>query len=269
MWWGVPKRRRPCPALIQADTIVQPPRKKSTLPSYALTIQVAMSVSSYLCWGRWGRLDGLSGWGLRYSEAAAIKSRHCSSRACIKTRLLVRLLKPLTDAMARLEKLSASLDQTFISIITSYRQVQQAEIDPDWRVAVLSAISAVGKRFSLPAYFVTLFLNPQRQTMAISRKYNAESTTKEALTLTKNFGFSKNQRIQIKSDIADYLTWVQARGKWDDPIDLWGWWNQQLKCQQLRLLALMLLSVPQHTATVKRLFSSLDLAKTKPRNQSE
>ena len=33
--------------------------------------------------------------------------------------------------------------------------------------------------------------------MAISRKYNAESTTKEALILTKNFGFSKNQCIQI------------------------------------------------------------------------
>jgi len=188
----------------------------------------------------------------------------------IKTRLLILLLKPLTDAVARLEKQTASLDQTFISIITSYRQVQQVEIDPEyqpWRVAVLSAISSVGKRFSHPAYFVALFLNPQWQTMAISREYNAESMTKEALILAKNFGFSKNQCIQIKSDIADYLTLVQAREKWDDTIDLWGWWNQQLKCQQLRLLALMLLSVRPHSAAVERLFSCLGLAKTTSRNR--
>ena len=147
----------------------------------------------------------------------------------IKTRLLVTLLKPLTDSIARLEKLSASLDQTFISIITSYRQVQQAEIDPEfqpWRVAVLSAISSVGNRFGHPAYFVALFLNPQWQTMATSRKYNAESITKETLILAKEFGFTKNQCIQIKSDVADYITLVQARGKWDDTADLWGWWNQ-------------------------------------------
>jgi hypothetical protein len=62
--------------------------------------------------------------------------------------------------------------------------------------------------------------------MATSRKYNAESITKETLILAKEFGFTKNQCIQIKSDVADYITLVQARGKWDDTADLWGWWNQ-------------------------------------------
>src|SRR4029077_5719381 len=128
-----------------------------------------------------------------------------------KTRSLVRLLKPITDAIARLERLDASLDQIFISIITSYRRVQQAEVDEEcesWRATVLSAISSAGKRFSHPVYFVALFLNPEWQTIAISRKYNAESITKEVLILAKNFGFSKNQCIQIKSDIADYITLV-------------------------------------------------------------
>src|SRR6266850_1397973 len=187
-----------------------------------------------------------------------------------RTRLLVRLLKPLTDAIARLEKLSSSLDQTFIAIITSYRQVQQVAIEHEyqpWRVAVQSAISSVAKRFNHPLYFVALFLNPQWQTVALSRKYNAESITKEVLILAKNFGFSKVQCIQIKSDIADYLALVQARGKWDDSIDAWSWWNQQLRCQQLRLLALKLLTIRPHTAAVERLFSSLGLTKTTSRNR--
>jgi len=88
-----------------------------------------------------------------------------------KTRALVKLLKPLTDAIARLEKLSASLDQIFIAIITCYREVQQMDIDLEyqsWKVAVMTAISSVAKRFNNDAaYFVALFLNPGWQTMAI------------------------------------------------------------------------------------------------------
>jgi Protein of unknown function (DUF 659)/hAT family C-terminal dimerisation region len=188
-----------------------------------------------------------------------------------KTRALVKLLKPLTDAIARLERLSASLDQIFISIITSYRQVQEAELEiglgvQSWKVAVLSAISSASKRFNHPVYFVALFLNPEWQAMAISRKYNVESITREVLILAKNFGFSKNQCIQLKSDIIDYIALVQVSGQWND-IDPWSWWNQQSKCQQLRLLALKVLSVRPHTAAVERLFSSLGLAKTKSRNR--
>jgi hypothetical protein len=160
----------------------------------------------------------------------------------------VKLLKPLTDAIARLEKLSASLDQIFIAIITCYREVQQTDIELEyqsWKVAVLTAISSLAKRLNHPAYFVALFLNPGWQTMAISQKYNIESITKEILILAKRFGFPKSQCIEIKSDVTDYIVLAQARGNWDG-IDLWRWWNQQLRCQQLRLFALKLLSVRQH-----------------------
>lgn len=186
-----------------------------------------------------------------------------------KTRSLANVLKPLTDAISRLERLDASLDQIFISIITSYRQVQEAEVDEEcrsWRGAVLSAISSAAKRFDQPVYFVALFLNPEWQTMAISRKHDADSITKETLILAKNFGFSKNQCIQIKSDIANYIVLVQARRR-RDGMEPWNWWNQQTKCQQLRLLALKILSVRPHTAAVERLFSSLGLTKTKSRNR--
>ena len=185
------------------------------------------------------------------------------------TRALVKLLKPLTDAIARLEKLNASLDQTFIAMITCYRQVKQTDIEPEyrsWKAAVMTAISSVAKRFDHPAYFVALFLNPVWQTMAISRKYNVESITKEILKLAKGFGFLKSQCIQMKSDVADYIVLAQAGGNWDD-IDLWSWWNQQLRCQQLRLFALKILSVRPHTAAVERLFSSLGFTKTKSRSQ--
>src|SRR4029077_11205498 len=111
-----------------------------------------------------------------------------------------------------------------------------------------------------------LFLNPGWQTMAISRKYHAESIAKEVLILAKNFGFSKSQCIQLISDISDYIILVQERGQWDD-TNPWNWWSQQLKCQQLRLLALKILSVRLHTAAVERLFSSLGLSKTKPQNR--
>ncbi|KAN0069280.1 hypothetical protein V8E54_012295 [Elaphomyces granulatus] len=162
-----------------------------------------------------------------------------------KTKALVKLLKPLTDATARLEKLSASLDQIFIAIITCYREVQQTDIELEyqsWKVAVLTAISSLAKRLNHPAYFVALFLNPGWQTMAISQKYNIESITKEILILAKRFGFPKSQCIEIKSDVTDYIVLAQARGNWDG-IDLWRWWNQQLRCQQLRLFALKLLQL--------------------------
>ena len=187
----------------------------------------------------------------------------------IRTRALVKLLKPLTDAIARLEKLSASLDQTFIAIITCYREVQQTDIDLEyqsWKVAVLTAISSLAKRLNHPAYFVALFLNPGWQTMAISRKYNIESITKEILILAKRFGFPRSQCIELKSDVADYIVLAQARGNWDG-IELWRWWDQQLRCQQLRLFALKLLSVRPHTAAVERPFSSLSFTKTKSRSQ--
>ena len=175
----------------------------------------------------------------------------------------------LLNAIARLEKLSASLDQTFIAIITCYREVQQTDIDLEyqsWKVAVLTAISSLAKRLNHPAYFVALFLNPGWQTMAISRKYNIESITKEILILAKRFGFPRSQCIELKSDVADYIVLAQARGNWDG-IELWRWWDQQLRCQQLRLFALKLLSVRPHTAAVERLFSSLSFTKTKSRSQ--
>jgi hypothetical protein len=130
----------------------------------------------------------------------------------------------------------------------------------------MTAITSVAKRFNDPAYFVALFLNPGWQTMAISRKYNVESITKEILKLAKRFGFLKSQCIQIKSDVADYIVLAQARGNWDD-IDPRTWWNQQLRCQQLRLFALKILSVRPHTAAVERLFSRLAFTKTKSRSQ--
>ena len=97
-----------------------------------------------------------------------------------QTRALVKLLKPLTDAIARLEKLNASLDQIFIAIITCYRQVQQTDTELEyqsWKITVMTAICSVARRFNNSTYFVALFLNPGWQTMAISRKYNVESIT--------------------------------------------------------------------------------------------
>jgi hypothetical protein len=96
--------------------------KTYTATRWYSAIQVAMSVEGVeeglmVCMGE--------GFATQNPQPSKVSTVLQEPGHFIKTRLLVTLLKPLTDSIARLEKLSASLDQTFISIITSYRQVQQ------------------------------------------------------------------------------------------------------------------------------------------------
>ena len=198
-----------------------------------------------------------------------IKSRHhFADNEC-----LVEALKPVIDVIGKLEQRTTTLADVLGSFITLYHNAKNSHYAiRGFQQHILGAIGKRVQEFEDPIYFVALFLHPGCKKMAMSRKMTGDLIIKNAMEIAKNWNFSKREVLLLMRELINYKNG-------DAPFDGLNevhnqsprvFWNNFCGASpMLRRFATMLFSIVPHSAPCERLFSTLGLIKTKPRNRLE
>lgn len=195
-----------------------------------------------------------------------LKRHHFADNAC-----LVEALKPIVDVIGNLEKRTTTLADVLWSFITLHHNAKASQYDIEGLGDhVLSSIGTRVKEFADPIYFVALFLHPGGKKMAMSRKMNGESIIKSAMEIAKDWHFEKRDVMLLYKELINYKNG-------DSPYDHLNltshrsartfWEKFSGSNAVLRRFAMKVFAIVPHSAPCERLFSTLGVIKTKPRNR--
>ncbi|KAL5701102.1 hypothetical protein ACHQM5_026477 [Ranunculus cassubicifolius] len=179
---------------------------------------------------------------------AIINRHHFADNLC-----LLEALKPTIDIIGNLEKRTATLADII-----------------GLKDHVLCDIGKRVKEFQDPIYFVALFLHPACKKMAMSRMMTGELIMKGALEIAKAWHFNKRECMLLCKELINYKNG-------DAPFDNLKekstrssrdfWEKFAGSTALLRRFAMKVFSIVPHSAPCERLFSTLGIIKTKPRNR--
>ncbi|KAL7281205.1 hypothetical protein ACG7TL_004513 [Trametes sanguinea] len=178
---------------------------------------------------------------------------------------LIRVCKPLIDAIGNLESRDATLADCMLELIDAARQVATLTIEQtDDLGFTWHAQRVIRKGFhdmNTDLHWFALFLHPLGRRLAISSAEHSR-TVKDAyriaLDLAKRWNWSESLAKQLVADVQLY-----ANG--DAPYiggiaDAKAWWKGPLISPQshpLKAIALRIFSIVPHSAEIERLFSDL------------
>lgn len=186
---------------------------------------------------------------------------------------LVEALKPIVDVIGNLEKRTTTLADVLASFITLHWNAKGANYAiPGLQNHVLSAIGKRVTEFQDPIYFVALFLHPTCKKMAMSRKMTGDLIIKGALEIAKAWHFNKRDVILLFRELINYKNGDAPFDNLNESStrsarDFWEKFSGSTAL--LRRFAMKVFAIVPHSAPCERLFSTLGLIKTKPRNRLE
>ncbi|CAG8693720.1 439_t:CDS:2, partial [Cetraspora pellucida] len=118
---------------------------------------------------------------------------------------LIQVIKPVVDAIGRLESRDATLADVFKELIYVHREVSRLEVPiPGFKAHVLAVISRRAREFSDDIYFVALFLSPTYKKMAMSRYMNGERLVRGCLELARVWNFKKPDASLLLKELNSY-----------------------------------------------------------------
>lgn len=98
-------------------------------------------------------------------------------------------IKSIVDSIACLEQSSTTLDQIFAELFKLYIVVKDTDITKNcnnFKAHMIKIIQKRASEFDHPIYFVALFLNPQYQSVLISKKTHTTTFKKILQILQKD-----------------------------------------------------------------------------------
>ncbi|CAG8658548.1 7362_t:CDS:2 [Cetraspora pellucida] len=184
---------------------------------------------------------------------------------------LVTVLIPVVDAIGHLESKKTTLADIFKELLNIYLTILRANISIDGlKNHALAAINRRACEFSDNIYFIALFLSPYYKKIAISKKMPGDLMIRALLELAKSWNFDKRESTLLLKELINYKNG-------DAPFDTYRnigdinprtFWKQfSGSSPLLRQFAIKVFSIVLHAAAVERLFSSLELMKTKSQNR--
>lgn len=173
----------------------------------------------------------------------------------------------------RLERRTTTLADVLGSFITVHHNAKHVDY-AIWGLKdhILGAIGKRVKEFEDPIYFIALFLHPACKKMAMSRMMTGTIIIRKAMEIAKDWHFDRRDVILLMKELASYkngdapfdtLTVTPSHS----PREFWN--NFCGSSPLLRRFATKVFSIVPHSAPCERLFSTLGLIKTKPRNRLE
>ncbi|RIB15166.1 hypothetical protein C2G38_2193085 [Gigaspora rosea] len=155
--------------------------------------------------------------------------------------ILIKIIRPIVDAIGRLEKREAILANVFKELIYIYLEISKLDIPiTGFKTHALTIISKKAREFSSHIYFIALFLSPTYKNVAISRHID------ELINCKNNDPPFKLLPSNLQKSPRSF--WSEFIGS--SPL--------------LRQFAMKVLAIVPHGAACEQLFSSLGLTKTNP-----
>jgi hypothetical protein len=178
---------------------------------------------------------------------------------------LIRVIKPLVDAIGNIEARDASLADCMLELIRCARAMIRIEAEPDDDVGfTMHAHSVFNRRFhsiDTPVHLLALFLHPLCRKLAISQAASGRTfklMVETALSIAKQWRWPKEKAWQLGEDLKQYN---QCKGPFvgasKDGLDWWENLPTTTDKNPLKALAITILSVVPHAGEVERLFSAL------------
>ncbi|KAI0637583.1 ribonuclease H-like domain-containing protein, partial [Trametes polyzona] len=178
---------------------------------------------------------------------------------------LIRICKPLIDAIGNLESRDATLADCMLELIWAECQMATLVIeDTDDLAFTWHAQQMIHKGFhemNTDLHWFTLFLHPLGQQLVVTSATHSRQVKdayRIALGLAKRWNWTKESAKQLIIDIEQYS---QGNTPFTGgTIDTVSWWKSPLIASEkhpLKAMAIRVLSIVPHSAKIERLFSNL------------
>ncbi|CDO74562.1 hypothetical protein BN946_scf184931.g1 [Trametes cinnabarina] len=178
---------------------------------------------------------------------------------------LIRLCKPLVDAIGNLENRDASLADCMLELIAAAQKMATMAIEPMDDLGFTHHAQRTVRRgfheMNTDLHWFALFLHPLGRRLAVSSATNSRKVTdafRIALDLAKSWNWSEESAKQLIADIQQY---TNGEAPFSGGIaDAKSWWSGPLinsKAHPIKAMALRIFSIVPHSAEIERLFSNL------------
>ncbi|KAL7284481.1 hypothetical protein ACG7TL_001772 [Trametes sanguinea] len=178
---------------------------------------------------------------------------------------LIRLCKPLVDAIGNLENRDASLADCMLKLIAAAQKMATMAIEPMDDLGLTHHAQRTVRRgfhkMNTDLHWFALFLHPLGRRLAVSSATNSRKVTDAfqiALDLAKSWNWSEESAKQLIADIQQY---TNGEAPFSGGIaDAKSWWSGPLinkKAHPIMAMALRIFSIVPHSAEIERLFSNL------------
>ncbi|KAL1949916.1 hypothetical protein VTO73DRAFT_8797 [Trametes versicolor] len=178
---------------------------------------------------------------------------------------LIRVCKPLVDAIGNLESRDATLADCMLELIWAERQIATLDIEDTDDIAFTWHAQRMIRRgfheMNTDLHWFALFLHPLGRQLAISSATHSrqlKDAYRIALDLANRWNWSEASAKQLITDIQQYAaSAVPFAGGTADAV---SWWKDPVILSQthpLKVMAIRILSIVPHSAEIERLFSNL------------
>jgi hypothetical protein len=185
---------------------------------------------------------------------------------------LVRLLKPVVDAIGNLERSETTLADIWKELLNTYKNILQVDVytrfEP-FKVHCLDVLHAQTKVYHEEIYVVAFFLHPAYRRVAVSKKHSVEDMIQMILRVAKYWKFTRSDASLLRDAINCYYNSMYPFNSktTQKPHDFWLTVPHTPDSDSLKKLAIGILGIVPHAAGVEGLFSMMSAIKTKSRNR--
>lgn len=175
----------------------------------------------------------------------------CSRENFAKVEILVKTLKPLSEAIGKIEAEEGYLSETFFQIIKF--GVRAINIGNSIKALFLKRWSEIDMDLFLASYY----LDPQYKSMGI--KYgNFSKILQSIINVSKRLNFSEEEISELIALVQRYKSsQIPYNAQYSHLINSLIWWEsiEDVFGDTLKKLAIALLKVPASSASVERMWS--------------
>ena len=183
---------------------------------------------------------------------------------------LLDIVKPISDAIGRLENANSTISDVMVEIFKLAKALRSLPDDHPFKHIALPALSRRIEVFDNEIYFLSLFLSPNHRNFALSGKYSFQDLQIQCFKIVREMKWKKNEVILLKSELERYQSFEApfATIETKSVVDVYLFWQEiSLSAPYLSKFAKLFLSIKPHAARIEGLFSSLALAKPQRRNR--
>jgi hypothetical protein len=185
---------------------------------------------------------------------------------------LVRLLKPVIDAIGNLERADTTLSDIWKELLNVYKSIRDVEVYSRFELFkshCLNVIQSQTKVFHEEIYVIAFFLHPAYRRVAVSKKHSLSDVGQMILRLAKSWKLTKSEASCLQDATNRYYNSLFPFDSKaiDKPLNFWLTLPHTPETSSLKKLAIGILEIVPHAAGVEGLFSMMSAIKTKARNR--
>ena len=201
---------------------------------------------------------------INHAVQDCISSRHFNLNS-----QLVDVIKPISDAIGRLECQESTVVDTMIEIFKIAKKIRTLPESNPFKECAILALAKRARIFDDVTNFLILFLSPKHKAFAIAKKYSLEDLKRRMFEIAREWKWKKNEVMILNVELSNYISnqhcFALIPTIIHDVLDFWK--RMELQAPYLARFAKLLLALRPHAARIEGLFSSLSLIHSKARNR--